>query len=188
MASSSSGTYRCVFFFPSFCTFRCIFCLQLDQLPILSIPPFSRALMCEKISASAVEGIEAMIESHIRWFDDMCRSGRYVTIHPMPTTVVPSTQMPFPLWMNDSGCFVCVYNLHGRLVSNFLPCKAAVIRDLPRQEQLKGDEAGMFGCTTGSRRKARIFWFLNVLLNGKRNTAKASKTLNLRLIPWGDSC
>ena len=70
MASSSSGTYRCVFFFILLhhSAHLDVSFLQLDQLPILSIPPFSRALMCEKISASAVEGIEAMIESHIRWF------------------------------------------------------------------------------------------------------------------------
>lgn len=92
--------------FPSFCTFRCIF-LATRSTPIFSIPPFSRALMCEKISASAVEGIEAMNLTSVD-FDDMCGSGRYVTIHPMPTTVVPSTQMPFPLSMNDSGCFVFV--------------------------------------------------------------------------------
>ena len=108
------------------------------------------------------------------WFNDTCRSGRYVAIHPMlPTTVVqmplnPDTFSTFNEWFwVFCVCMIC-WSTDWCPIFQF--CKAAVIRDLPRQEQLNGDEVGMFGLTTRIRQKKlyfglAIFWLLNILLN-----------------------
>lgn len=160
------------FFFPSFCTCRCIF------FATRSTPHFFNPTILQ--GTDVWKDLRLSCRGH--WGHDRISHPLIlrtcVVVVGMSESILCCQQQLFPQhrclfhfpWM--ILVVLCLYNLHGRLVSNFLPCKAAVIRDLPRQEQLNGDEVGMFGCTTGSGRKALIFCLFNVLLNGDEKQSK----------------